>query len=131
MKWYIWCSQLKWLEVAVKSWTELNWTHENWIPFRGFKSMSYQAMGSIHTQNQLCTAVPISFLVQCSNFISAFACISRHIYLYQNLAKVIIFVWQNEPRHMVFTTKDFLEGVTSNWPEWDLNIRLLNSVQTP
>ena len=32
--------------------------------------------------------------------------------------------------HIVFTTERFLEVAIESWPEWDLNARLLNSVQT-
>ena len=31
---------------------------------------------------------------------------------------------------VVFTTKGFLEVTIESWPEWDLNPRPLNSVQT-
>ena len=31
---------------------------------------------------------------------------------------------------MVFTTEGFLEVAIESWPEWDLNSRPLNSVQT-
>ena len=31
---------------------------------------------------------------------------------------------------MVFTTEELLEVAIKNWPEWDLNPRLLTSVQT-
>ena len=31
---------------------------------------------------------------------------------------------------MVFTTERFFEVAIENWPEWDLNPRPLNSVQT-
>ena len=31
---------------------------------------------------------------------------------------------------MVFTTEGFLEVAVESWPEWDLNPRPLNSVQT-
>ena len=31
---------------------------------------------------------------------------------------------------MVFTTEEFFEVAIANWPEWDLNPRPLNSVQT-
>ena len=31
---------------------------------------------------------------------------------------------------MVFTTEGFLEVAIESWPEWDLNPRPLNSVQT-
>ena len=33
-------------------------------------------------------------------------------------------------RHMVFTTEGFFEVTIESWPKWDLNPRLLNSVQT-
>ena len=32
--------------------------------------------------------------------------------------------------HMVFVTKGFVEVATEGWPEWDLNLPPLNSVQT-
>ena len=31
---------------------------------------------------------------------------------------------------MVFTTEEFFEVAIASWPEWDLNPRPLNSVQT-
>ena len=31
---------------------------------------------------------------------------------------------------MVFTTEGFFEVAIESWPEWDLNPRLRNSVQT-
>ena len=31
---------------------------------------------------------------------------------------------------MVFTTEGFLEVSIQSWPEWDLNPRPLNSIQT-
>ena len=32
--------------------------------------------------------------------------------------------------YMVFTTERFFEVAQESWPEWDLNTRPLNSVQT-
>ena len=32
--------------------------------------------------------------------------------------------------YMVFTTEGFFEVAIESWPEWDLNPRSLNSVQT-
>ena len=32
--------------------------------------------------------------------------------------------------YVVFTTEGFLEVAIESWPEWDLNPRPLNSVQT-
>ena len=32
--------------------------------------------------------------------------------------------------HMVFTAEVFFEVALESWPEWDLNPRTLNSVQT-
>ena len=32
--------------------------------------------------------------------------------------------------YMVFITEEFLEAAIESWPEWDLNPRPLNSVQT-
>ena len=31
---------------------------------------------------------------------------------------------------MVFTTEGFFEVAIESWPEWDLNSRLLNPIQT-
>ena len=31
---------------------------------------------------------------------------------------------------MVFITEGFFEVAIESWPEWDLNLQLLNSVQT-
>ena len=31
---------------------------------------------------------------------------------------------------MVFTAEGFLQVAIEGWPEWDLNPRLLNSIQT-
>ena len=31
---------------------------------------------------------------------------------------------------MVFTTEGYFEVAIENWPEWDMNLRPLNSVQT-
>ena len=36
----------------------------------------------------------------------------------------------NEQMQMMFTTEEFLEVAIERWPEWDLNPRPLNSVQT-
>ena len=68
--------------------------------------------------------------VQCSHFISAVAFVSCHICFKRNLAQVITWVQWNELIHMVFTIEGFLEVAIENCPEWDLNPRPLNSVQT-
>ena len=39
--------------------------HGHWIPFRRSNLLSYQAMSSTRTKSQICTAAPISLLVQC------------------------------------------------------------------
>ena len=44
-------------------------------------------------------------------------CVCVYIYIYIYL-------------YMVFTTEGFLEVAIESWPEWDLNPRPLNSVQT-
>ena len=67
---------------------------------------------------------------QCSRFISAIAFVSRLIFFKRNLAQVITWVQRNELIHMVFTTEGFVEVAIESWPEWDLNPRTLNSVQT-
>ena len=43
----------------------------------------------------------------------------KYIYIY-----IYIYVF------MVFITEEFFEVVIESWPEWDLNPRRLNSVQT-
>ena len=53
-------------EGAIESWPKWDiWTHDHWILFRCSNWLSYQAISSTHTQNQLCTATPISSFVQC------------------------------------------------------------------
>ena len=68
--------------------------------------------------------------VQCSRFISAIAFVSRHICFKRNLTQVITYLQQNGLIHMVFTTEWFWEVAIQSCPEWDLNPRPLNSVQT-
>ena len=45
------------------------WTHDHWIPFRRSNRLSHQATSSNRTQSQLCTAAPISSIVQCQVFL--------------------------------------------------------------
>ena len=47
--------------------------------FRPSNRLSYQVMSSACTQNQLFTATPISYSVQCSDFISAIAFVNHHV----------------------------------------------------
>ena len=47
-------------EVAIKGYSEWNWTHDHQIPFRRSNRLSYQDMSSTHTESKLCTASPIS-----------------------------------------------------------------------
>ena len=70
------------------------------------------------------------FFVQCSRFISAVAFVSRHIFFKQNFAQLITWVQRNELIYMVFNTEGFIEVAIESLPEWDLNPRPLNSVQT-
>ena len=39
-------------------------------------------------------------------------------------------MYQDQVTYMVFTTDGFFEVAKERWPEWDLNPRPLNSVQT-
>ena len=41
------------------------WNHNHWIPFWRSNQLSYQAMSSARTHNQLCTAIPTLSFVQC------------------------------------------------------------------
>ena len=43
----------------------MTWAHDHWIPFWCSNWLSYQAMSSSSTQNQLCTPTPVSSFVQC------------------------------------------------------------------
>ena len=52
-------------EVAKESCLCGIWTNVHWIPFRRFNTLSYNAISSTHTENQLCTAAPVSLFVQC------------------------------------------------------------------
>ena len=48
-----------------------------------------------------------------------------HIYIYI-YAYIYIYMYI----YMIFSTKGFLEVTIESWPEWDLNRKTLNSVQT-
>ena len=50
------------------------------------------------------------------------------IYMYMCDMCVCIYIYIY--LYMVFTTEGFLEVAIESWPEWDLNPRPLNSVQT-
>ena len=50
-------------------------------------------------------------------FFLSFLAIYTYIYIYMYI-------------YVVFTTEGFLEVAIESWPEWDLNSRPLNSVQT-
>ena len=79
----------------------------DWIPLRRFNPLCYQAMSLIRTHNQLFTTTPTSFFSSVSDFISAIAFLRSPVY----------FNWD-------------LEVATESPPEWDLNPKPLNSVQT-
>ena len=80
------------LEVAIESWPEWDLNPRPKNSFRCSNQLSYQAMNSTCTKNQLCTATLISSFAQCSLFISAIAIASRHICFKRNLAQVITLV---------------------------------------
>ena len=52
------------------------------------------------------------------------------IYMYMCDMCVCIYIYIYIYLYMVFTTEGFLEVAIESWPEWDLNPRPLNSVQT-
>ena len=52
-------------EVAIESWPEWDLNPRPLIPLRRSNRLSYQAMSSTRTQNQLCIATPISSFAQC------------------------------------------------------------------
>ena len=55
-----------------------------------------------------------------------------HIYIYILYIYIYIYIHQfiTGIHHMVFITEGFLEAAIESCPEWDLNPRPLNSVQT-
>ena len=55
-----------------------------------------------------------------------------YIYLYIYIyISIYIYLWYIYLYiYMVFTTEGFFEVAIESWPEWDLNPRPLNSVQT-
>ena len=57
-------------------------------------------------------------------YIYIYIYISIYIYLYIYLWYIYLYIY------MVFTTEGFFEVAIESWPEWDLNPRPLNSVQT-
>ena len=52
-------------------------------------------------------------------FFTGIALHGQYIYIY-----IYIYIY------MVFTTERFFEAAIENWPEWDLNPRPMNTVQT-
>ena len=52
-------------KVAIESWPEWDLNPPPLIPFRRSNRLSFQAMSSTRTQNQLCTTTPISSFAQC------------------------------------------------------------------
>ena len=53
-----------------------------------------------------------------------YICIYMYVYIYNIYIYIyIIYIY-------VFTTEEFFEVAIESWPEWDLNPRPLNSVQT-
>ena len=48
------------LEVVIESWIRGIWTHDHWVPFRCSNRLSYQAVSSTWSQNQLCTISSLS-----------------------------------------------------------------------
>ena len=65
------------LEVAIESWPEWDLNHDHSDLFRHSDRMSSRAMSSTYTQNQLCTATPVSSFIQFLYFISAIVFVSR------------------------------------------------------
>ena len=66
--------------------------HNHWILFRRSNQLSYQAMSSTCTQSQLCITTTISSISSLSDFISAFAFVSSHVYFNRKSVEVIIWV---------------------------------------
>ena len=66
------------LKVAINSWPECDLNPQP-LNFRQSNQLRCQTMSSTRTQNQLCTPPLISSFVQCSDFISTIAFVSRHI----------------------------------------------------
>ena len=76
------------VEVAIESWPQWDLNARTQFRLEYPYWLSCQVMRSTRTQSQLCTASPIVSFAQCSDFISAIAFVSRHIYYNQNLAQV-------------------------------------------
>ena len=83
--------------------------------------------------SKLCTATPVLNFVQCSEFISVIPFVSLHIHHSWNLAQVITWMQRDELIHDTYgihNWKIFILKAAKNFPEWNLNLRLLNSAQT-
>ena len=112
------------------------------MPWVGFETATNELRSDALTDRVIRPSVPLviranfaqififHIFVHCSDFISATTFVSPHIYLNQNLVQVITWVQRNELIHMVFNTERFLEVAKESCPEWNLNQRPLNSVQT-
>ena len=66
--------------------------HNHWILFRRSNQLSYQAMSSTRTQSHFCTPNPIWSICSVSDFISAFAFVSCHVYFNQKFVEAITWV---------------------------------------
>ena len=55
-----------------------------------------------------------------------------YIYIYIYIYNIYIYIYRQREiyRYRVFTTEGLFEAAIEKWPEWDLNPRPLNFVQT-
>ena len=56
--------------------------------------------------------------------------VCMYVYICVCVICVCVYIYIYIYLYMVFTTEGFLEVAIESWPEWDLNPRPLNSVQT-
>ena len=72
--------------------------------------------------------IPGVFIVCLYMYLYILIYIFFNIYIYIYILYIYIYIYLYI--YMVFITEGFFEVVIESWPEWDLNPRPLNSVQT-
>ena len=110
--------------------------------------LSYQVMSSTHTQSQLCAATSTSSFFSVKfpkcmgcrkgivvitgrahrfhDSVCVYVCMYIYVYIY-----IYIFIYIYIYIYIYICTNERLfEVAIESWPEWNLNPRLLNSVQT-
>ena len=117
------------LEVAVQSWPEWDLNpRQTGFHSDALTNLAIRPWVHLTLRANLVQLLQLHLIVQCWRFISAIAFVSRHICFKRNLAQVITLVVEWIDTYDIHHWRIFRS--IESWPEWDLNPRPLNSVQT-